>query len=947
MATNPFEDKEFKSKGSIGEMADSIDNYKFFERFDLSTREDEAPVVRTVHENVVYTAALSYIPEWGDGIEKDGDIIKADLKASGGLKITSEEIEVDEANVDHDSLKNYVADKHINWVVTGAEDIHDDRIPSSAITQHEGDIDHDNLTNTHNLTTDIDHDQLTNFVADKHINWKDASENLETSGSAKHGILTLTGINIKRDSDDTLIRLLSSSTLYKGGLIQAYGASHSTHPGDLYIDFGDYTAAIPSGAKLYIRSMDDGTINDIVIFDEDGNTCFKNGNEIRFYDVGNSNYVGVKAPALTGNQIWVLPVVDGDAGQYIKTDGDGNLSFDTPVGAGDMLKSTYDSDEDGIIDPEAGGTGKDSSAWTGIPKIAAGVWNAATVGIADDNVVEIDDADAADNDYAKFTANGLEGRSYAEVRSDLIIDNFNDVRRYSSFSNAISTIGATETTLIIPNQQNVTTNETVPNNITLKFLNGGSLNISNTKVVTINGNIEAGSYQIFEGAGSVSFGVGTNRTVLAEWWGAVVNSPGTDCAPAIIKAIESCPNPDNEQQGHIVTLLPGIYWIQTSISTSEEYIQLIGGTTCPGWNDPPTGNLGHAMTTIKASSGFSGVMVDIGSNVSIFGLSGIRINGNDESGVTIGLELYNPAHPWNLENVIIENVNNGTGIKVAGEGETCQSVSFERVGLNNCKTGLDLDGKCYHITFNDCILGGQNNGIIIGDTTDACASIRFISSELYMEGGGTADNIVTIKKALGVSFDHCWIEANSALGSAISEMIKIGVTDGLAENVSITNTAFISNSKATNAIDIANGQYSYIVGNADDGNFTNFVNISDGTHKTQNIIIHNPEYSMDLVHGVGASNHYHRMLATADIETGYRIQRNKSGGSYNDSWVMYMPNNSKDFRIWNVTKSGDVLRIISNTGKVQIEALKSASSHPANYKSVYVNTDTGELYRIA
>lgn len=42
-----------------------------------------------------------------------------------------------------------------------------------------------------------------------------------------------------------------------------------------------------------------------------------------------------------------------------------------------------------------------------------------TIGIADDNLLEVDDADAADNDYAKFTANGLEGMSYDEVRTDL------------------------------------------------------------------------------------------------------------------------------------------------------------------------------------------------------------------------------------------------------------------------------------------------------------------------------------------------------------------------------------------------------------------------------------------------------------------------------------------------------------------------------------------------
>jgi hypothetical protein len=40
-------------------------------------------------------------------------------------------------------------------------------------------------------------------------------------------------------------------------------------------------------------------------------------------------------------------------------------------------------------------------------------------GIADDHLVTMDDADTADDDYAKFTANGLEGRSYSEVMGDL------------------------------------------------------------------------------------------------------------------------------------------------------------------------------------------------------------------------------------------------------------------------------------------------------------------------------------------------------------------------------------------------------------------------------------------------------------------------------------------------------------------------------------------------
>ena len=50
-----------------------------------------------------------------------------------------------------------------------------------------------------------------------------------------------------------------------------------------------------------------------------------------------------------------------------------------------------------------------------------------TIGIADNNLLEVDDADAADNDFAKFTAGGLEGRSYSEVRTDINVADGADV----------------------------------------------------------------------------------------------------------------------------------------------------------------------------------------------------------------------------------------------------------------------------------------------------------------------------------------------------------------------------------------------------------------------------------------------------------------------------------------------------------------------------------------
>ena len=54
---------------------------------------------------------------------------------------------------------------------------------------------------------------------------------------------------------------------------------------------------------------------------------------------------------------------------------------------------------------------------------SASTWNAKqnalTFGISNTNAVKIDAADVADDDYARFTANGLEGRTLAEIKSDI------------------------------------------------------------------------------------------------------------------------------------------------------------------------------------------------------------------------------------------------------------------------------------------------------------------------------------------------------------------------------------------------------------------------------------------------------------------------------------------------------------------------------------------------
>ena len=68
------------------------------------------------------------------------------------------------------------------------------------------------------------------------------------------------------------------------------------------------------------------------IVESNSDILITSANGIRFADSDSSNYALVKAPdTVTANYTLVLPEDDGDAGQTLRTDGSGNLSWNTPA----------------------------------------------------------------------------------------------------------------------------------------------------------------------------------------------------------------------------------------------------------------------------------------------------------------------------------------------------------------------------------------------------------------------------------------------------------------------------------------------------------------------------------------------------------------------------------------------------------------------------------------
>jgi hypothetical protein len=184
-----------------------------------------------------------------------------------------------------------------------------------------------------------------------------------------------------------------------------------------------------------------------------------------------TNYASFQVPALAGNTVYTLPPDDGDAGEQLQTNGSGVLTWEAAGGGGgsgtmttvkeatsqvggadivsldfgagfdltedpdteinitlDLTEITVDANtgdsataffDAGTIEHERGGLEADVSAYAGLVHITGGTTSAKIIGIAQNNIMQVSAADAANGEYAKFTATGLESKATAEVLSDI------------------------------------------------------------------------------------------------------------------------------------------------------------------------------------------------------------------------------------------------------------------------------------------------------------------------------------------------------------------------------------------------------------------------------------------------------------------------------------------------------------------------------------------------
>ena len=163
---------------------------------------------------------------------------------------------------------------------------------------------------------------------------------------------------------------VAPATLKLGELAYTYGTGTQGNLGDrIFIgeggvdSNGDANNVSVIGGQYFTDMLDHvkGTLTGSSALTADANLAIDTinvgnhlteGGEIRFNEGTNNgtNFIGLRAPnAVTGSKTFVLPDGDGTAGQFLKTDGSGNLDFTTVNQfinlAGDTGTDTYNTSE--------------------------------------------------------------------------------------------------------------------------------------------------------------------------------------------------------------------------------------------------------------------------------------------------------------------------------------------------------------------------------------------------------------------------------------------------------------------------------------------------------------------------------------------------------------------------------------------------------------------------
>ena len=415
-------------------------------------------------------------------------------------------------------------------------------------------------------------------------------------------------------------------------------------------------------------------------------------------------------------------------------------------------------DDNGV--PLSGGKLYAYAAGTSTPK---DTYTTATLGTANDNPVILDSRGEADvhldglykfvltdsDDVEIWTVDNVEGQG------STILD-FVQLSDYSDLATAVSTIGATETTLWIDADDTMGANVTIPSTLSIKRLKGNVITTTGY-TLTINGPYEAGRFQGFAGTGTVIFADDSIEAAYPEWWGV----DGTADQVEINYALNA----------HKTVKLQRATYTTAGTITLKNHNSLIGS---------------HILETVITNTTTADELIEIGDSSdastgdadyctleNLYLVGGattthiVRVLGTDDFA-----GWPNPSRFTTMRNIAINGATTGRGLAIAGH-----SSHYENIKVNSCNYGIELKKECNALSFvSTNVSGSKETAIRINSFANPAAgegqSINFTDTIVQNSEGSSGEPAIHLLSGNNITFTNTYFESNNTNGNLND--VKIG-----------------------------------------------------------------------------------------------------------------------------------------------------------------------------
>ena len=304
----------------------------------------------------------------------------------------------------------------------------------------------------------------------------------------------------------------------------------------------------------------------------------------------------------------------------------------------------------------------------------------------------------------------------------------------SDLATAITNIGSTSGTLTINASTTVSSNLTVPATLELVFQKGTLITVSGAAVLTINGPITAGTYQIFSSpAINQVFINSSNGKVFAAWFGfsssqtAAVNKQAISLAIYAASAVFA-----TGTNGGEVVLHKGTFSVNGDIDVLTTGVVISGASDAIGYDGAV-----YPGTIINFATGTSGFVMGSVANPSRYNvIKNMKVYGSNV--LTNGIWLSGTVQ---VENVVVTNCVNGIRF-----GYLCNQSNLRNVtcAYNSEYGALSDDTSNTVIDASYCNF--RQNGVASGSPTPTV---------------GVGFGILA---GIGVSLYRCVLESNYGVG---------------------------------------------------------------------------------------------------------------------------------------------------------------------------------------